>query len=361
MYENKIAFFLGANLKEGFVSYFDTLHNLEKGHFTYIIKGGPGTGKSGLMKRIAKHFEDKGFTVIYIPCSSDPLSLDGIIIPKLGVSLADGTAPHVMDPVYPGCRDEIVNVGSFWKGDFLAENEDEIISASKENKALLKKAARFISAAAEMQKDTFHCAFETVDSAKLGRFTTRFSARNLPTVNQRTGQEYRCLISGITPVGRVIFKDTVTKLADEIIAIEDEYGAASRMIIESVKASAILAGYDVIACYCPLHPKTKAEHLIIPKLSLAITTSNAAHRADFEGVKRIHASRFYNKKLLDQRRERIIFNRKATVELVGEASDILAEAKLAHDKLEKNYIEAMDFSALDRVGDKLIEKIEKRV
>ncbi len=361
MYENKIAFFLGANLKEGFVSYFDTLHNLEKGHFTYIIKGGPGTGKSGLMKRIAKHFEDKGFTVIYVPCSSDPHSLDGIIIPKLKISIADGTAPHVIDPVYPGCRDEIINVGSFWKGDFLAENEEEIISASKENKALLKKAARFISAAAEMQKDTFHCAFETVDSAKLGRFATRFSARNLPTVSQQTGQEYRSLISGITHVGKIMFKDTINCLADEIIVIEDEYGAVSRMILESLKASAILAGYDVIACYCPLNPKTKAEHIIIPRLKLAITTSNAAHRVDFDGIKRIHASRFYNKKLLDQRRERIAFNRKATAELVCEASDILAKAKSAHDELEKNYIKAMDFSALDSVGDKLIEKIEKRI
>lgn len=360
MYENKITFFLGANLKEGFVSYFDTLHNIEKGHFTYIIKGGPGTGKSGLMKKIAKHFEDKDLKVIYVPCSSDPHSLDGVIIPSLGVSVADGTAPHVLDPVYPGCRDEIVNVGGFWDGNMLVKNEEEIISASKENKALLKKAARFISAAAEMQKDTFHCAFETVDSAKLGRFATRFSARNLPTVSHQTGQEYRCLISGITPVGRVMFKDTVTELADDIIAIEDEFGTASRMILESVKASAMLAGYDVIACYCPLHPKTKVEHLIIPRLRLAITTSNAAHRAEFEEIKRIHASRFYNKKLLEQKRERIAFNRKATAELVSEASDILAEAKSAHDKLEKPYIEAMDFDAVNQAGDKLIEIIEKR-
>lgn len=361
MCKNKISFFLGANLKEGFVSYFDTLHNTEKGHYTYILKGGPGTGKSGLMKKIARSFEEKGFRVIYIPCSSDPDSLDGIIIPSLRVAVADGTSPHTIDPVYPGCRDEIVDLGACWDRSKIAQKEDEIIPACAENKALLKKAARFISAAAEMQNDTFHCALETVDAAKIGRFVTRFAARELPTVSERMGNESRALISGVTPKGRIVFSDTLTELADEIVSIEDEYGTASRMINESLKAAAMLAGYDVISCYCPLHPKTKAEHIIIPRRRLAVTTSNAAHRIEPDKVKRVHSTRFYSKRLLDQKKERMGFNRRATAELIGEASNILSEAKSAHDKIEKYYIDAMDFSKVDAVAERIIEEIAGRI
>ena len=46
-------------------------------------------------------------------CSSDNNSLDGIVIPKLKIAILDGTA-HVVDPVFPGVVDEIINLGQFW-------------------------------------------------------------------------------------------------------------------------------------------------------------------------------------------------------------------------------------------------------
>ena len=51
--ESKISFFMGANSPAGFVSLFDDLYNPKGTRRCYIIKGGPGTGKSRLMKKIA--------------------------------------------------------------------------------------------------------------------------------------------------------------------------------------------------------------------------------------------------------------------------------------------------------------------
>ena len=88
----RTSFFLGANTPEGFVSFFDELYNPYRPCNAYILKGGPGTGKSTFMKKAAKEAEKRGYSVQYIYCSSDPESLDAIIVPELNLSIAYGTS-----------------------------------------------------------------------------------------------------------------------------------------------------------------------------------------------------------------------------------------------------------------------------
>ncbi|MBO5185180.1 MAG: hypothetical protein J6D79_05545, partial [Clostridia bacterium] len=66
--------FLAANSPSGFVSFFDELYNPYRNCRAYIIKGGPGTGKSSFMKKIAAAAEEKGHEVTRVFCSSDPQS-----------------------------------------------------------------------------------------------------------------------------------------------------------------------------------------------------------------------------------------------------------------------------------------------
>ena len=95
-------YFLGGNTSKGFFSYYDYLANGEEFNKIYIIKGGPGTGKSTTMKEVGNWGEKKGFDVDYIHCSSDPNSLDGVIIKDIGVAMVDGTSPHIVDPKNAG-------------------------------------------------------------------------------------------------------------------------------------------------------------------------------------------------------------------------------------------------------------------
>ncbi|WDC83725.1 ATPase [Caloramator sp. mosi_1] len=86
-------YFASANTSAGFVSYFDyVLKGRDK---IYIIKGGPGCGKSSFMHKIGYELEAKGFDVDYVYCSADMDSLDGIVINDLNIAIVDGTAPHV--------------------------------------------------------------------------------------------------------------------------------------------------------------------------------------------------------------------------------------------------------------------------
>ena len=87
MKKNDIKYFLAANSCEGFYSVFDKAYLPDGEWRAYIIKGGPGTGKSSFMKRFASYAEKKGCKALRCPCSSDPDSLDAVILPAYGGSV----------------------------------------------------------------------------------------------------------------------------------------------------------------------------------------------------------------------------------------------------------------------------------
>lgn len=96
---HEIQYFLGANSPTGFYSLYSELLPPETASVIYILKGGPGCGKSTLMRQVAQQAAQAGETVEYILCSADPDSLDAVVLPRLGAALVDGTAPHGTAPL----------------------------------------------------------------------------------------------------------------------------------------------------------------------------------------------------------------------------------------------------------------------
>ena len=90
----KIDFFLGANSGGGFFSLYDQLGRPEDTYDLIVLKGGPGVGKSTMMKAIGAAAEKRGLDVEYIRCSGDPDSLDAVRLPRVGILAVDGTSPH---------------------------------------------------------------------------------------------------------------------------------------------------------------------------------------------------------------------------------------------------------------------------
>ena len=92
-------YFLGSNTKVGFDGFYDvTTEGI--GSF-YLIKGGAGTGKSSLIKKVLKRGEDCGLRCESWHCSGDPKSLDGVYIHDLDVAVIDATSPHAVEPKIP--------------------------------------------------------------------------------------------------------------------------------------------------------------------------------------------------------------------------------------------------------------------
>ena len=107
-------YFLGANTAKGFFSVYEDFCKPDSGNFLYVIKGGPGCGKSSFMKKIGKAAEDAGLDVEYVLCSADPDSLDGVLIPTWHVGYADGTSPHVLEVALPAASGAYVDLGQFY-------------------------------------------------------------------------------------------------------------------------------------------------------------------------------------------------------------------------------------------------------
>ena len=88
-----IRYFLGGNTPAGFYSLYHQLSDPERLRAVYIIKGGPGSGKSTLMRRVERHAQAAGLETQQVLCSGDPESLDALILPQLAAALVDGAAP----------------------------------------------------------------------------------------------------------------------------------------------------------------------------------------------------------------------------------------------------------------------------
>ena len=114
-----VSFFFGANNKRKYTSLFSDAYKPESEGKHYILKGGPGTGKSTLMKKIANELEKKGYFVERGYCSADPLSIDMVLAPEINFSILDGTSPHTFDATYPGVTESIINLGVAWDKKYL--------------------------------------------------------------------------------------------------------------------------------------------------------------------------------------------------------------------------------------------------
>ena len=352
-----ISSFLGANTPQGFVSFFDELYNPYKNYRMYIIKGGPGTGKSTLMKKIYAKCKENYINTERIFCSSDPKSLDGLIISDLNIAIADGTSPHIIEPKFPGAVESIVNTGEFWDNEMLSKQSNTIRSLTLENSLLHRRSAKYLAAAGSVYSENLKATSQYIDMEKVRSFAFRFCKREIPQKKIcQPGRRYKRFISAITPDGNIFSDETVTKLSSRVIGIADEYSSCSCTLCNIIGDTAIKNGYDCIFCHCPLKPHGECEHIIIPELSLCLMTVKKAHKTRILCDRLIHIPRFMYEGA-EKNLTLLKFNRKLTSLLINEAVAHLKSAKQVHDELEKIYVEAMDFESFGKYTDKIIEEI----
>lgn len=350
-------YFLGAVSGGRFRTEFEDLIR-DSGRFTYILKGGAGTGKSTMMKKIAEHFE-KTHRVIRFCCSSDPASLDAVVIPELGAAVCDGTAPHVFEPIYPGICQKYLDLGQFWDSAGLLGSKDEIIAAADKNRSLLTRAQRFTSAASDICSDTCQLGCDCLLGEKTEAFVKRFEKHLLGKHGSGTGEKRLLRLTALTEHGFLTMSETLAVCAERYI-LHDDLFAASDYLLSRLADEAVSRGYDVILSPEQMLADAGYQHLIIPELSAALISGSYADRTLEEGAKRINLMRFYDKKALSDRRMRLRMNKAAADDLIREAAVTIRTAKSVHDDLESYYIAAMDFSKLDELTAKVISEIENR-
>lgn len=353
-----IRYFLGANTPQGFVSRFDQLADCGEGWRLVVIKGGPGSGKSTLMRRVAQLYDPRSDQVEVIHCSSDADSVDGVICHDIKLSVCDGTAPHVVEPKYPGAFETLFPINDCWREEMLQEHRADIVRLNAQISQRHENCRRFLGAAASLLGDTLHVATEATDEEKIRRFAQRFAQKNFKKLG-RQGKEQVRFLSAVTNKGPLMFTENIPRLCERVYLLEDDYGASSRLVLRHLRRLALEAGYDVISCYCPLAPFDKLEHLLLPALGIGFFTAHSRYNLGVAPYRVISARRFTNPEAIRRHKKRIAFNRKAANQMVEKAGSLVAEAKALHDELERYYIAATDFAKVTAKGDQLVELVQR--
>ena len=94
-----------------------------------------------------------GLDTVSILCSGDPDSLDALILPQRGIAIVDGTAPHIVEPHYPGVVESYVDLGSCYDRAGLAPLRQEIISSTDRYKGRYPRVYRCLEAAGQLRRD----------------------------------------------------------------------------------------------------------------------------------------------------------------------------------------------------------------
>ena len=354
-----VSFFFGANNKYGYCSLYKELYSPYTEGTHLILKGGPGTGKSTLMKRVADKLEKNGYYVERGFCSADPNSLDVVLAPEINFSILDGTAPHTIDPTLPGVTEHIVDLSVAWNKTSLQSHTKEIAELSRANSLQHKKCTDFLKVASQFEKETVSLCLTFVDEEKLLRYAKRLANRIIPERKCiEKGKINKRFLSAISPYGVAVQHETIVALSEKIITIEDDFGAVAPFIIEYISNVAVLNGYDVYQCFCPLFPTSKIEHIIIPELKITFFTENSYHYSIDDGEKVVHASRFYIKEKYYANKEKLSLQKKAKNELINEAVKKMALAKDIHDKLEEYYIHATDFEVVNNISEQILSSLK---
>lgn len=354
-----VSFFFGANNKQAYCSLYAELYNPYEEGKHLIIKGGPGTGKSTLMKKVADKFEKKGLYVERGYCSADPESLDVVYVPELNFSMFDGTAPHVFDPVMPGVNEHIVDLSVAWDKSYLALHSKEIAELTQSNKEMHKRASDFLSVASQLETQNVSLCNSFINREKAKRYAMRLANRLVPERKDRVrGKLNKRFLSAITPDGIVVQYDSVVALSEKIVTIKDEFSAVAPFIADYVGEYALNMGYDVYKCYCPLFPLFKVEHIIIPELKVAVFTENSYHLSIDDYGNKTHATRFFDKEAYDRNKEKLMFRKKAKKELIEEAVRKMSLALDIHDRLEEYYIKATDFEKINEISEKILKEAD---
>ena len=279
------------------------------------------------MKKLAKEFEDMNLNTEYIHCPSDPDSLDAVIFSDLKLCYVDGTAPHVIDPVFPGISGEIIDLGKLKNNNNIIKNKEKIFELNKICKEFYNRAQKYLIAFSSVLSSSIEYSIENINTKFVKKISEKISKKFFKKSLSKCAKQSIRLISSFGPKG-LLFLDQNLKFYENIYQINDDLNLVSDIIFKNILNLASERGYNTIACLNPLSLSEKIETLIIPELNLVFITKNRWQK---------FASKSNEKKFL---KFKIIDISELKSEIINEDIEILDLLILQAEKCMKN---AFDF------------------
>lgn len=372
--------FPGSNTPLGYRSLYHYV--LPHGQATriWIIKGGPGTGKSTFMKRLAHEVTEKipDVSVEYHHCSADPGSLDAVVLGGR-IAMIDGTTPHAIEPKFPGAVDEILHFGQFWDADAIAQNRSAIMELTVEKQQAFNRAFSYLKAARAIQEQIDHIHSSRMHFGPLSRLAPGIigqwltpspprpkssrqarrarrlnvaAAESPPPIqgaqhDLETGRERHLFGRAITPDGLVDHLENVMSQTKYRIVIHGPSGTGKSTLVRRIVDAAVAWGYDVECFRSPMVPD-KIEHVIISGADLSITTTEQLEGWHAGSDLTIHTTD-YMRPANDHEKGALLRAQELFQRNLEAAVQTLIEAKSLHAEIETLYTPHMDFERLDEL------------
>jgi len=341
-------YFLGSNTGSGFYSLYDSLTDSASGDFLWILKGGPGCGKSTFMKKIGAAAEAAGEMVEYVHCSGDPASLDGVYLPKRRIAYADGTNPHVLEPDYPGASSLYLDFSTFFDTKALSEQLDCIRELNTGYKACYRNAYVLLSAGAALLPKNLPNLCSTEQQVKIEKRAAGIVAKKLPPL-KKCPRIKRRFLSAWSCVGKISFAENLMREAAQIYLLDSRLGF-SRFFLAYLAASAADRGYDTVLYSDPLEPE-KPEAVYIPEVQLLFLAQEGEKGIGTEHIRHIRLDLLAER----SRQEEIRARRNQSRLLLEAAVNSLNKAKALHDELEALYCPHINFSGVEQLTEDHIQ------
>lgn len=349
---NSRSLFPGAMGPDGFISCFDHLIDDDVLTRKLILKGGPGVGKSTFMRRIHAALCPDGQPSTLYFCSGDPDSLDAVAIPYKGLLILDGTAPHIIDPHYPGARDSIINLGDYLDEAAMRPRLKHIRAVMADHAAAMRRATACLKAAAPLARDNAAIISSALDEAKLKRMTHALIDSVLCDAVPEPTQN---------PSVRPVITDAVTLKgeicllkegdAQRVIRVTGHYAMDFTPMLKAVSSAAQAKGIRVEE---HLNPRVPGQllHITLPDSGTLITTSDclpSEQLFDFSACLP-QGSLLRHECTLEQGRAGVRLH-------IHRAICALQNAKQLHDELETFYVPCMDFGSWQQRLDKTLASL----
>jgi nucleoside-triphosphatase THEP1 len=352
-------YYAGGNTARGFYSLYDSnLKGLEK---LFILKGGPGTGKSTLMKKTGEDWVKKGFDIEYLHCSSDNESIDGVIIPAFKIGIVDGTAPHVIEPAAPGAVEEYVNLGVAWDSALLVSQKEEIVRLTKQIGSSFKSAYGKFAEALSIHDEWEEIYIESTDFGKLNVLAAKWKESFFGDIfiNKTADVRHRFL-GAATPKGARDFIPNLTEDLPKRYFLKGRPGSGKSTLLKKLASAAEQRGFDVEVYHCGFDPES-LDMVIVREIGIAIFDSTAPHEyfPSREGDEVIDLYKAAVNPGTDEIYAEAISDISARYKgKMNEANAFLARAKSLHDKLEEIYVKAMNFKKIEEIQNSIGAEIE---
>ena len=345
--------FAASNSAEGFRNYYGEIFTDERVDRLYIIKGGPGTGKSHFMRAVARCAKGRGYDTVEFYCSSDASSLDGLLLIREGaptVGLLDGTAPHVREPAIPGARDEMVNLGDFWDPQRLTDQRDAIAALGRSKAAAYARAYACLRGAGEMDALAESLVSSCIHRDRVAALATRILR------GQPDGQGFEA-IPALRRALSMSGKHTLRSFeaaASSLILPEEYYGLGFSLTAALMEVSRA-RGLRVYVSYDPLCPR-RVDGLLYPDTGLCVLLGDTVPP---EGIptRALPLRRYGDADALRAVRGELRRTLALREELTDAALRHLSQASEAHFELEKIYSAAMDFRAKETFTERFCRRV----